>query len=148
MNNPTINLLLLSFYSAPTDPLIIEQTVALIHQLDIKATVFNGRVVFIMSDVSRAIQHHPKQFAKNLAWTGKAKDMAGFYQLLRGKSLKQFKSAYQTQHKTTAAPFNSVYVGDAEMVHSYLSMSLPHSSLNYDALYERMDAIAPGEPPF
>ncbi|HEY9629349.1 MAG TPA: hypothetical protein V6C84_18760 [Coleofasciculaceae cyanobacterium] len=148
MNNFTTNLLLISFYSADTDALIAEQTAALLNQLDIKATAFNGRLVFVMSEASRAVGNELRDFAKNFCFPGKAADLPGWYKLIEGNSMKAFKQAYLRQHKESLGPIRSMYIADCEMLHSYLQSKIAKSSLNYDALYERMDALTPGENPF
>lgn len=141
-NSPSL-FILLSLFSPNLDEVTALQIEALCSQLNIKVTVYAGRLVVVMSQVSKALGLHPKDFAKNLVFTGRVGDLAGAYKLLRGNDLKTFRTLYQQQHSSPLGPHNAIYVGDLEMCHSYISSKVAQDKVEKDlgTLYSRMEEL-------
>ncbi len=69
-----------------------QQITAIIEQLNLPITIYNGQLVVVMSEACKTLGYELRDFAKNYCWTGLASDLPGTYKLLRGTQLASFKS--------------------------------------------------------
>ncbi|HEY9699054.1 MAG TPA: hypothetical protein V6D10_17470 [Trichocoleus sp.] len=134
------SLTLISFFNQSESEETIAIADAVITQLALPLTIYNGRLVVIMNEVSRALGMEQRDFAKNYVFTGVASTISGHYLLLRGKQLSSFKQAYLRQNGKTLAHVKALYIADIAMLVSYIAGKVKDEDL-YDSFYNRVEQL-------
>lgn len=123
---------------------VARQAAALLEALNIPVTIYKGRLVVLMSEVCKALLLELRDWSKNYVFTGTAKDLPGFYTLIQGKEMGEFKQAYQRQHGESLTHVRSAYIGDIQMFHSFMNTKIKVDTEQeqlFDSLYDRIEEL-------